>query len=112
MILNRFARRCSLSKLVYCFDGQSSKAVIKAGRHCVEMLLRMNVMAVGVKGLLSMSKDSFVVCAFKRAQASESRRRGFGGLEISDGGDASAEVREVWNEGSKASKDLTAMRRL
>ena len=52
-------------------------------------------MAVGVKGLLSISRDSFVVCAFKRAQASESRRRGFGWLEISDGEDAFTEVREV-----------------
>ena len=78
MILNKFARICSLNKVVYCFDGHSSNAVINAGRHSVEMLLRMNVMAVGVKGLLSMSRESFVVCAFKRAQASESRRRGFG----------------------------------
>ena len=103
---------CSLNKAVYCFDGQSSKAVINAGRHSVEILLRMNVMAVGVKGLLIISKDSFVVCAFKRAQASESRRRGFGWLEIREGGNASEEVREDWNDASRASRDLTAIRRL
>ena len=52
-------------------------------------------MAVGVKGSLSISRDSFVVCAFKRAQASESKRRGFGGLEISDGADGFVVVREI-----------------
>ena len=64
-------------------------------------------MAVGVKGLLSISKESFVVCAFSRAQASESKRRGFGGLAISDGDEVVAELSEAWNVAIRADADGT-----
>lgn len=59
-------------------------------------------MAVGVKGLLSNSKESFVVCAFRRAQASESKRRGFGGLAISDADEVVVELSEAWNVAIRA----------
>lgn len=87
---------------MYCCDEQSSNAVINAGRQSVERFLRMKVMAVGVKGLLSMRRESFVVCALSKEQASESSRRGFGGLTISGAGDV-VDVNESWKVERRAS---------
>lgn len=68
-------------------------------------------MAVGVKGLLSMRRDSFVVCAFKRAQALESKWRGFGGLAISDGVEVVLELSEAWNVAISADADAIVVLR-
>lgn len=47
----------------------------------------MNVIAEGVKGLLSIRSESFVVCALRICEASDRRASGFGGcLMAEDGG--------------------------
>ena len=47
----------------------------------------MKVIAEGVKGLLRMRRDSFVVCALRILEASERRASGLGGSWMSAGDD-------------------------
>jgi hypothetical protein len=53
---------------------------INAGRQVVERSRRTFVTAVGVKGLLSTRRESFVTWAFRRREASEKISRGLGGV--------------------------------
>ena len=46
----------------------------------------MNMIADGVNGLLSMRRDSFVVCAFKILDASERMARGLGEFSMGERG--------------------------
>ena len=66
--------------------GQISSALIRPGRQLLDKDLRMNVIAEGVKGLLSIRSESFVVCAFRIWEASERRASGFGGSWMTEGG--------------------------
>ena len=65
-------------RFVYLSAGQSSSALIKAGRQLLERELRMKVIADGVKGLFKIRRDSLVVCALRTCEASERRARGLG----------------------------------
>ena len=65
--------------------GQSSSALMRAGRHSPEREVRMNVIAVGVKGLFKRRIESFVLCAFRIEEASRRSWRGFGGEGIKRG---------------------------
>lgn len=51
---------------------------MSAGRHSHERVDRMPVMAEGVKGLLIMRRESWVVRALRMAEASRRSCRGFG----------------------------------
>lgn len=57
--------------------GQSSRAVMSAGRHDAERELRIRVIAEGLKGELRLRRESFVVSALRIEAAPERRRRGF-----------------------------------
>ena len=57
--------------------GQSSRAVMSAGRHVAERGLRMWVIAEGVKGELRISRESFVVWALRMMAAVERSASGF-----------------------------------
>ncbi len=70
-------------KLVYLSAGQSSSALIKAGRQLLERELRMKVIADGVKGLFRIRRDSFVVCALRIWEASERTARGLSEYSMS-----------------------------
>ena len=59
--------------------GQSSRAVMRAGRHDVETELRIWVIADGVKGELRARREIFVVWALRMMAALEKRARGFSG---------------------------------
>lgn len=67
---------------VYLSTGQSSSALIKAGRQLLDKELRMNVIAEGVNGLFRSRRDSLVVCALRIWEASETRARGLGGFSM------------------------------
>lgn len=71
---------------MYCWGGHSSKALIRVGRHSREREDIMTAMAEGVKGLLIMRRDSWVVRALSIAEASERSWRGFAELESVLGG--------------------------
>lgn len=66
----------------YWVGGQSSNTLMRAGRHVLERDVRMDTIAVGVKGLLRMRRESLVVCALRIDEASERRASGFGGFGI------------------------------
>ena len=66
----------------YWMGGQSSNTLMRAGRHVLERDVRTDAIAVGVKGLLRMRRESLVVCALRTDEASERRASGFGGFEI------------------------------
>lgn len=72
---------------MYLVAGQISSALIRPGRQLLDKELRMNVIAEGVKGLLRIRSESFVVCALRIWEASERRASGFGGSwMVEDGG--------------------------
>ena len=77
---------CWCARFVYLSAGQSSSALIKAGRQLLERELRMNVIADGVNGLFRRRRDSLVVCALRIWEASETRARGLGGLSMCGSG--------------------------
>ena len=52
-------------------------------------------MAEGVKGLLRIRSESFVVCALRICEASERRASGFGGSWIAEG-DGVGDWRAAW----------------
>ena len=66
--------------------GQISSALIRPGRQLLDKELRMNVIAEGVKGLLRIRSESFVVCALRIWEASERRASGFGGSRMAEDG--------------------------
>ena len=65
-------------RFVYLSAGQSSSALIRAGRQLLEREVRMNVIAYGVNGWFKSRRDSLVVCALRIWEASERTARGFG----------------------------------
>ena len=75
--------------------GQISSALIRPGRQLLDKELRMNVIAEGVRGLLRIRSESFVVCALRICEASERRASGFGGSWIAVGGGV-GDWRAVW----------------
>ena len=69
----------------------------------------MNVIAEGVKGLLRIRSDSFVVCALRICEASERRASGFGGSWMAvDGG--VGDWRAVWKLCMRALVDDNVIR--
>lgn len=62
--------------------GQSSKPLMRAGRHSLDKESNTKVIAVGVKGLLRIRRESLVVWALRIDDASERRARGLGGFDI------------------------------
>ena len=65
---------------VYFLSSQNSNADIIAGRQPFEQVSRMYAISEGVKGLLRMRSESFVVWALSILHESESRASGCGGL--------------------------------
>ena len=65
MILETELCMCWCIISVYVFAGQSSSALIKAGRQLLERELSMKVIADGVNGLFRRRRDSLVVCALR-----------------------------------------------
>lgn len=61
--------------------GQSSKTLIRAGRHSLEREVRMDDIAVGVKGLLRIRREILVICTLRIVEASARRASGFVGFE-------------------------------
>lgn len=49
---------------------------MREGRHSLDSEFRMDVMAVGVNGLLTISRDSLVACALRIDEASARSARG------------------------------------
>lgn len=89
--------------------GQISSALIRPGRQLLDKELRMNVIAEGVKGLLRIRSESFVVCAFRIWEASERRASGFGGSWMAEGGGV-GDWRAAWKLCMRALVDDSVFR--
>lgn len=80
-----------------------------AGKHCEDIDVMMVEIAEGVKGLLMIRRESFVVCAFKRLEESRRRRRGCGGSGVEETS-AAGELREACNVVTKLLVELIMAR--
>ncbi len=69
----------------------------------------MNVIAEGVKGLLRIRSESFVVCAFRIWKASERSASGFGGSWMAEGGGV-GDWRAAWKLCMRALVDDSVVR--
>ena len=69
----------------------------------------MNVIAEGVKGLLRIRSESFVVCALRIWEASERRASGFGGSWMAEDGGV-GDWRAAWKLCMRALVDDSAVR--
>ncbi len=69
----------------------------------------MNVIAEGVKGLLRIRSESFVVCALRICEASERRASGFGGSWMAEGGGV-GDWRAAWKLCMRALVDDSVVR--
>ena len=94
---------------MYLVAGQISSALIRPGRQLLDRELRMNVIAEGVKGLLRIRSESFVVCALRICEASDRRASGLGGSWIAEGGGV-GDWRAAWKLCMRALVDDNVVR--